>query len=84
MANLDIFRNSHATQAKQWREAAETSKRQFPDDTRRYLHYNQVAAKFEALARVDCMHREEFPDITSDREPSIPSYRNTTRAVKEF
>lgn len=45
---LDLLRDSPERQAQQWREAAETSRQQYPDDVRRYTYYLREARAAEA------------------------------------
>lgn len=40
-----------ADQARLWREAAETARRQFPHDTERYRYYIEQAERLEAQTR---------------------------------
>lgn len=46
----DIFRDDPALIARQWREAAETSAKQFPDDVRRKDYYMAEAQRWERIA----------------------------------
>jgi hypothetical protein len=48
---LDVFRDDPARMAHLWRQAAETSRKQFPNDEARYAHYLQEAERLEAIAR---------------------------------
>ncbi|WP_337054033.1 hypothetical protein [Pseudoxanthomonas sp. USHLN014] len=47
----DLFRDDPARKAKEWRDAAETSLKQFPEDQRRYDYYASNAERWEALTR---------------------------------
>lgn len=49
--NLDVFRDSPATKAAQWRAAAETCAQQFPGDARRLRYYQEQAELYERDAR---------------------------------
>lgn len=49
--NLDLFRDDPSRLAGVWRQAAETSRQQFPDDTARYAHYIHEAERLEAIPR---------------------------------
>ncbi|NJB80319.1 hypothetical protein GGR65_003369 [Xanthomonas sp. 3376] len=44
----DVFRDSPATKAAQWRAAAETCAQQFPGDARRLRYYQERAELYEA------------------------------------
>ena len=50
-SQLDVFRASPAELARVWREAAEASAKQYPDDHRRYRHYADEAERYEAMAQ---------------------------------
>ena len=50
--NLDVFRDSPATKAAQWRAAAEACAQQFPGDSRRLRYYQERAEFYEAQCRV--------------------------------
>ncbi|HST44511.1 MAG TPA: hypothetical protein VLK29_04720 [Luteimonas sp.] len=44
---MDIFRDSVAAKAAQWRAAAETCAQQFPGDECRLRYYQEQAERFE-------------------------------------
>lgn len=44
-SQLDLLQDSPERRAQQWREAAETSRQQYPDDVRRYAYYLREAEK---------------------------------------
>ncbi|AJQ88068.1 hypothetical protein ACQR5V_21495 [Xanthomonas oryzae pv. oryzicola] len=44
----DVFRDSPATKAAQWRAAAEKCAEQFPGDSRRLRYYESHAEMYEA------------------------------------
>ncbi|UZB05517.1 hypothetical protein OM948_08710 [Xanthomonas citri pv. fuscans] len=46
--NLDVFRDSPATRAAQWRQAAQSCAEQFPGDAKRLRYYESHAEMFEA------------------------------------
>lgn len=47
MKQLDVFRHSPEKLAKDWRTAAETSRRQFPLDESRARWYEREAERYE-------------------------------------
>ncbi len=50
--SLDVFRDSPATKAAQWRAAAEQCAQQFPGDAKRLRYYEEHAEFYEAQCRV--------------------------------
>lgn len=44
----DLYRDDPARQAQQWREAAEASRQQFPNDHQRHAYYVAEAERLEA------------------------------------
>lgn len=47
----DVFRDSAATKAAQWRAAAEACAQQFPGDTERLRYYQEQAEHYERETR---------------------------------
>lgn len=48
---MDVFRDSPAAKAAQWRAAAETCAQQFPGDAARLRYYQEQAERFERETR---------------------------------
>lgn len=48
---LDILRDDPAVMALKWREAAQASAQQYPDDARRLRYYEREAERLERIAR---------------------------------
>lgn len=46
----DLFRDDPKRMAEVWRQAAETARKQFPEDDARYAHYMTEAEPLEAIA----------------------------------
>lgn len=44
---MDLYRDSPHVLAEKWRQAAEASRQQFPDDEQRYAYYMREAEKLE-------------------------------------
>jgi hypothetical protein len=48
---MDVFRDSPAAKAAQWRTAAETCAQQFPGDAERLRYYQEQAERYERETR---------------------------------
>ena len=49
-SQLDVFRDDPSRLAQVWRDAAEASRQQFPDDQQRYDYYIREAQRYERVA----------------------------------